>query len=260
MNDGSRTRRFHLVIALVWEPVLITSNSMAPQIRAGDLVPVAPTPPDLATGSVIMFDSGGHAITHRIVAINADHSYVTQGDGNPLPDSTPVAPEAVIGAPRLMVSTIGMPLLWLRQGDWVLAALCLFATVAAGSYLIGSAQNATDSPADRGRPKPGFSSRLGRAIRSGGGKTALVLIVAGSVVVGVPAATGAFSDVAANSANTYTASDWETIVGLAGGEARPPRPRPSPRLRLVPSLRPLRRSQCLPAPVRREPGERRRFR
>lgn len=99
------------------EPVVISSGSMAPLVVPGDVVLVDSTvTTDLGIGTVITFERQNieGLVTHRIVGLDDDGNYVTRGDANADPDSTPVSPEQVVGIGRLLVPRIGGPALWLR--------------------------------------------------------------------------------------------------------------------------------------------------
>ena len=108
---------------VMWSPpVLITSGSMEPGIRAGDVVVMgASEGVGLVPGTVVTFRDQAfedRLTTHRITAAIDDGSYVTKGDANPGPDSTPLTPDGVAGVPRVLVSTVGVPLLWIEQGRY----------------------------------------------------------------------------------------------------------------------------------------------
>lgn len=124
-------------VLLSWSPVVITSGSMGPNISAGDIVLITePAVADgelLEQGTVITFRSksqGGALVTHRIDGVREDGLYRTRGDANEKADSTPVAPEDVVGVGRMLVPIIGLPLLWLSS-DLVSFGIFLGATAAA---------------------------------------------------------------------------------------------------------------------------------
>lgn len=94
-------------LVLGWQPVAITSGSMSPLIRAGDVVLLDPSAP-VETGSVITYPRGDGLETHRVVDVG-DDGYVTRGDANGAPDRSPVAPDQVLGAGRLVVPLVGAP-------------------------------------------------------------------------------------------------------------------------------------------------------
>lgn len=112
-----------------WRSVVITSGSMSPSIRTGDVVVAAPSNGEvLSPGAVVVLSdpSRSSLITHRIVALNADGSYSTRGDANAKPDSTPLYPDQIVAVGRLRVPFVGLPLVWYRTGAW--GKLALWAT------------------------------------------------------------------------------------------------------------------------------------
>ena len=123
-----------LPYALGWHSTLVTSGSMEPAVRTGDVVVLAPI--DAATvrdadlrGMVIQFDDPvrpGRILLHRVVDRDADGLLITKGDHNQSRDYAPVRPEGVRGVARLRVPYAGLPMLWLQTGETVpLAALGL---------------------------------------------------------------------------------------------------------------------------------------
>jgi signal peptidase len=120
-----------LVMAIVplvfgWSASVVASGSMAPVLRAGDVLVVAPVDPArVVPGQVVLVDDplhSGRLLTHRVVRRTEDNSLVLKGDANAVSDSSPVAPSGVRGVGRLVVPRIGLPVFWLRTGDprWVL--------------------------------------------------------------------------------------------------------------------------------------------
>ncbi|GAB4327190.1 MAG: hypothetical protein Kow0010_10640 [Dehalococcoidia bacterium] len=95
----------------------VSSNSMAPTIKKGDLIVVRPQAISaVETGDVVLFRSGeDHVPTvHRVVGINefvllvrdaargeteivTEHRLVTQGDRNPAPDPGEVTASSLMG-------------------------------------------------------------------------------------------------------------------------------------------------------------------
>jgi signal peptidase I len=134
-------------VAFRWEPVVITSSSMAPQLRPGDVVMTGrPGPDRLGPGVVVTFTSSdGAGVTHRIHRANRDGSYQTKGDTNADPDAELLQPAAVAGVGRLIVPAIGRPFLWWQEGQ-----LGAFATWAA---FTGAAAVLALSPAIRRRSR-----------------------------------------------------------------------------------------------------------
>ncbi|HLT97992.1 MAG TPA: signal peptidase I [Acidimicrobiia bacterium] len=99
-------------LVLGWRPMVVVSGSMSPLIRAGDVVHIDPGVVPDTPGAVVGFDVGDGVTIHRLHQIAGDGSLITKGDANSRPDSTPVAPEQVIGQARLLVPYIGMAKVW----------------------------------------------------------------------------------------------------------------------------------------------------
>lgn len=110
-----------LIISLAtpWQPTAVTSGSMSPTVRAGDIVFLAePTEDIVAQNSIIMFRAeNGENVLHRIFSIE-DGFYVTKGDANPTPDTSPVVLDQVEGVARLVVPIVGLPIVWWVNGDY----------------------------------------------------------------------------------------------------------------------------------------------
>jgi signal peptidase len=70
-----------------WYQVLaVTSGSMSPAIRAGDMIVVTRPPETLEPGMVLTLMVSGNLVTHRLVAVNPDGTLITRGDANPTND------------------------------------------------------------------------------------------------------------------------------------------------------------------------------
>jgi signal peptidase I len=124
---------------LRWTPLAVTSGSMEPAIRVGDVVLTSPPEHPMEPGHVITFDDParpGTLVTHRIVSVDADGRYRTQGDANPTPDSTLVTPDLVEGRGRILVPMAGLPLLW-ATGNPLLLIVFVAVTVAAAVVVAG---------------------------------------------------------------------------------------------------------------------------
>jgi signal peptidase I len=90
-----------IAIGVVGNPwyhiVSIKGGSMAPTIERGDLILVTSAPARIEPGMVLVLNVGGQAVTHRVVAVNADGSFVTRGDANHVDDDWGGQPVKVIG-------------------------------------------------------------------------------------------------------------------------------------------------------------------
>ncbi|MEM7326245.1 MAG: signal peptidase I [Actinomycetota bacterium] len=128
-------------IATPWQPVAVTSGSMAPTVRTGDVVFVAePSRDSVAQNSIIMYQAGnGQNVLHRVFSVEGDE-YLTKGDANPTPDSTPVQLDEVRGVARLVIPVLGLPIVWWTTGDYVPLGAWLVLTVLILGFLASSRQ------------------------------------------------------------------------------------------------------------------------
>ena len=70
---------------------------MAPAIGRGDLILVAPAPAKVEPGMILVLRVGGQVVTHRVVAVNPDGTFVTRGDANSVNDAWGGKPVSVEG-------------------------------------------------------------------------------------------------------------------------------------------------------------------
>ncbi len=114
------------VILLGWTSSVITSDSMAPSIRTGDIVIASPLEPSgITSGTVVLFEDTQQRgfVTHRVIGVNTDGSYQTKGDANMLADSTPLTSDRVVGKGQILIPLVGLPVIWFLQGPWQLGLL-----------------------------------------------------------------------------------------------------------------------------------------
>lgn len=224
-----------LVITLVpvlfgWRPYLIESGSMAPRINVGDVVIASPEQdPQVLLGRVAVFtdpDRPDRDKTHRVVRIADDGTLVTKGDANPTEDSAHVAVAEVHGLGRLLVKFVGLPVIWIRTGQWPWLLLFLVGTALAVRWVgrdhededRGSPQDDDDLPRAPTRAglldKSGVdiaASRPGPLPRSGALRWAVRAGYAGALagVLVVPTSVAAFSATTRNVANSWQAATVE---------------------------------------------------
>lgn len=155
-----------VVVTTGWDPVVITSGSMAPTLRPGDVLVVDQHPDDELLGqrSVITFESprgDDELITHRIAEVIADNRlYITQGDANLTRDTDPVTVDQVQGVGRLVVPVIGLPVVWAQDGN--ITALVGIGVLSAAA--LAAAFRAARMGRERS-PGGGSSAMADRAIR-----------------------------------------------------------------------------------------------
>jgi len=102
-----------------WHPAVIMSGSMLPAISAGDIIVDREVAPDQFKPEQVMVvndpDHLGRLRTHRLVRIDREGMLVLQGDANPMPDSSRVAPEDVLGVAVLRIPLVGQPIIWFHE-------------------------------------------------------------------------------------------------------------------------------------------------
>ena len=112
-------------IVVGFRPVAVASGSMAPALRASDVVILDRPYGRLPEGAVIDYESGDGRRIHRIVEV-VDAGYRTKGDANPAADSEFVPTAKVNGFGVMVVPFVGAPGRWLDDGRWLhLAALAV---------------------------------------------------------------------------------------------------------------------------------------
>ena len=86
--------------------VEIYGSSMSPTILAGDAVVMVRPPQHIEPGMVLVFEVNGGVVTHRVVSVEPDGTFTTQGDANPNidgwnPHDVEVVGRAVVRIPWL---------------------------------------------------------------------------------------------------------------------------------------------------------------
>ncbi len=137
-----------------WQPTTVTSGSMAPTIRTGDVVFVAEAEEDLvAQRTIVLFtDDEGEQILHRVFAVT-DAGYVTKGDANVDPDVQPVSIDRVDGIGRLVVPLVGLPIAWWQRGEHLAIGAWLILTF--GTAFVGFARTTGWRSFQRNARRPG---------------------------------------------------------------------------------------------------------
>jgi signal peptidase len=117
-----------------WHATTVMSNSMAPALRAGDIVLTAPVSAGaVEVGDVVRFADPNRPqrhILHRVVAVGPDAKLSTAGDANPTVDSTAVSSTDVDGMARLRLPVLGLPVIWVRNAPAVAGGLAAVLVVA----------------------------------------------------------------------------------------------------------------------------------
>ena len=82
-----------------WSRAVILSGSMEPSMSIGDIV---------------VFDSGGLSVTHRILE-KAQEGFVTKGDANNVPDKELLSENHIIGRVAVVIPMVGKAVLFLKN-------------------------------------------------------------------------------------------------------------------------------------------------
>jgi signal peptidase I len=105
--------------AFGWTPSTVVSDSMRPAVAAGDVVVAMPVPPaDVRRGQVVLVPHRGADgyLLHRVHATEGERLEL-KGDANPTADTGLVDRADVRGVGVLRVPVVGLPVVWLRNGD-----------------------------------------------------------------------------------------------------------------------------------------------
>lgn len=125
---GANLAFFAIIPAILpgWVSVGISSGSMSPAIRTGDVVIARAwdASSEIVPGSIITYETADGYITHRVVDIDEDGTLVVKGDANRTEDP-PVHPDQVVGVARLVIPYAGLPSSWLNAGRYGYVALFL---------------------------------------------------------------------------------------------------------------------------------------
>ena len=93
---------------------IVGTDSMAPSLRAGDLVLLRPTGKVINPGTVVTYQFQNELITHRVVEVVGD-MLVTKGDNNQEIDPWRVPFSDVVGVPRVRIPYGGYLLDFVRS-------------------------------------------------------------------------------------------------------------------------------------------------
>ncbi|WP_110239786.1 signal peptidase I [Nocardioides gilvus] len=217
-------------LLLSWQAYVIKTASMEPSIDVGSVALARPFAADekVDVGHVYMFRDPSadteRILVHRVVELRNEGDYLTQGDANTTPDTTPIVAEDITGRGILLVPYIGLPIVWMQSGQWVLLGIWLSLTVAA---FFLAARNIEGEPPKwtmrrllrekfRRTPRPPVESDTEERVLARGTLgvlgvravlTTLVLCIAGTTAFGSANAT--YTSSTNNVANTFTAGSWQ---------------------------------------------------
>jgi len=100
-------------------PTIVASGSMRPTMEVGDIsIVVSTNPSNIQIGDIIQYWQGEEMDLHRVVEIRQTESgkeFITQGDANNAPDSTPVYAEQIRGKLIFSIPKVGWVSIALKE-------------------------------------------------------------------------------------------------------------------------------------------------
>jgi signal peptidase I len=194
-----------------WTPTTVSSDSMAPRIRTGDVVISIPVDPStVEIGQVLLVESPDHIgqlRLHRMVGLDEAGELITKGDANPTDDSTPVARAAVKGVAFLKVPFVGLPGFWVRERDFL--ALAAFAAGASGLLALSGLDRGLIQRLGAGERKLALAGerREKFGLRAPAFAVAAAVVIVGAALAAAisPASHAAFSRSTSNPTQSFAA-------------------------------------------------------
>ena len=107
-----------------YSSAVVLTGSMSGTIEPDDLI-ITHKQSDYMVGDVVMYQTDGTPVTHRIVS-ESDKGYRTKGDANNTDDGTDIPKEAVVGKVVLVIPKIGAAI---RLARTPIGMLSLFAAI-----------------------------------------------------------------------------------------------------------------------------------
>ncbi len=107
---------------LKYQVLAISSNSMAPTYKMGDLIIYQKLSTkelqNLPLNTIVIYKQDNRLIAHRIISLNKNKShvvYLTKGDYNNATDTKVVFPEDILGIYRFKIKYLGYPTIYLKK-------------------------------------------------------------------------------------------------------------------------------------------------
>jgi signal peptidase I len=150
--------------------VAVRGGSMAPTIEPGDLIVITRPPTRVEPGMILTLEVDGAVVTHRVVQVQADGSFVTKGDANDVRDDFSGHTVRVVGEYQARIPGLGglLPVGEPRKlgstGAWFDGGATLGASGSGGTWLTTTTAGtsgmttsgiaATPPPTTRAEPVP----------------------------------------------------------------------------------------------------------
>lgn len=123
------------------KPLIVTSNSMFPLIKRGDLVVIFKSK-QYEIGDIISFKNNGGIITHRLVSkidtgFEISSDFETKGDANQSSDFSSVSNKNILGKVKFIIPFLGFLFMYLQSKYFVYFLILILIFV-----LLGKIKNA----------------------------------------------------------------------------------------------------------------------
>ena len=124
-----------------YAPLIVLTDSMFPEIQSGDLIVVRSVEASqVEEGDVISFfdpdGNGTSVVTHRVVTVQADGSFITKGDANNTEDESAVPTENLVGRYQFRIAGAGNVAMFLQSTTGLIVCVAVPLVLLVGYDLI----------------------------------------------------------------------------------------------------------------------------
>ena len=133
-----------------YHAVAVRGGSMAPTILPGDLIVITRPPERIEPGMVLTLEVDHAVVTHRVVEVRPDGTFVTKGDANDVRDDFSGNTVRVVGQYQFRIPLAGG---WLPTGEqrpvdasgaWFASDITMGASGAAGAWEVATSAEASE--------------------------------------------------------------------------------------------------------------------
>jgi signal peptidase I len=104
---------------LGFQPSIIASGSMQPNLNVGDMaIVIASKPADIKIGDIIQYQGESEPIIHRVInkfQQQGQTYFITKGDANNAEDPKPVSESQIVGKAAFTIPKLGWASIWLKE-------------------------------------------------------------------------------------------------------------------------------------------------
>ena len=108
-----------------FRPLVVLSGSMDPAAVTGSLVLVDTCSRNPGPGDIVTFRNGDSYVTHRILKVKGDGSYITKGDANRQVDPFTVEKKELLGTVKMIIPYIGYLIVYQKKPAVICLLICL---------------------------------------------------------------------------------------------------------------------------------------